>query len=426
MGAGFSRIKQWVDQEILTDTDLNGEFDNILNNVAVANGIASLSAGTKVVEDPANATVTPTASKIPIADSSGKLDISWLNEPIDTFTTTDTLAAVHTTCLFNHAATPFTLTLPTIGDVSSATYQKVYRFRNINDAVGTIGGTVDGVVNPTLANGESVEIYGDGTTWRAFFDSTIYNTLIPIRDFSRGLVLVANTTNPAYQVDIDADEIALHDSTPHYFRDTSVNVTVDITASGANGLDTGSEAASTNYYIWVIYDAVGTTTAGMLSLSKTAPTMPGDYTFKALVGELFNDSGSDISYINWWNGTYFLDGEAADVATNGPTSLDLGTVTIGDVWVVNASIAAGSGISAGTSRLYVSKASGTATIEMHDGSPAATQTAYIDTIAQAISISAVVRVATSGTFVLASALLVDGGGLTGYGNEIYIKFMKKQ
>lgn len=42
-----------------------------------ASGYASLNASTKVVENPANATATPAASKIPIADGSGKLD-GWI------------------------------------------------------------------------------------------------------------------------------------------------------------------------------------------------------------------------------------------------------------------------------------------------------------------------------------------------------------
>ena len=43
-----------------------------------ASGYASLSAATKVVEDPVNATATPTASKIPIADAGGKVD-GWVS-----------------------------------------------------------------------------------------------------------------------------------------------------------------------------------------------------------------------------------------------------------------------------------------------------------------------------------------------------------
>lgn len=249
---------------------------------------------------------------------------------------------------------------------------------------------------------------------------------IPIRDSSRGLVVTANVTNPTYQVDIDADEIMLHNSTPTPFRATSINLTVDISTSGANGLDTGSEAASTNYYLWVIYNPTTTTTAGIISLSKTAPTMPSGYTYKALVGEFFNDSGSDISYINWWNGIYFLDGDVADTAASGPTSLDLGNLTIGDVGIVNATLSAGSGLTTGTLRLFVSKASGTAVINMHDSNTSATQTAYFDTIGQSVTVSAIFRVTTGGTFVLASALLADGAILTGYDNQIYVKFVKKQ
>src|SRR3989304_3619051 len=45
----------------------------------VADGYASLSNLAKVVEDPANATATPTANKIPIADGSGKLD-AWVSQ----------------------------------------------------------------------------------------------------------------------------------------------------------------------------------------------------------------------------------------------------------------------------------------------------------------------------------------------------------
>ncbi len=46
-------------------------------NKAAASGYASLDAGSKVVQDPTNATATPTASKIPIADGVGTLD-SWI------------------------------------------------------------------------------------------------------------------------------------------------------------------------------------------------------------------------------------------------------------------------------------------------------------------------------------------------------------
>lgn len=49
---------------------------------AAASGLASLDGSSKVVQDPANATATATASKIPIADGSGKLD-TWVSDATD-------------------------------------------------------------------------------------------------------------------------------------------------------------------------------------------------------------------------------------------------------------------------------------------------------------------------------------------------------
>ena len=49
----------------------------IKSNKGAVSGYASLNGSTLVVENPANATATATASKIPIADGSGKLD-TWV------------------------------------------------------------------------------------------------------------------------------------------------------------------------------------------------------------------------------------------------------------------------------------------------------------------------------------------------------------
>jgi len=86
-----------------------------------------------------------------------------------------------------------------------------------------------------------------------------------------------------------------------------VNLAMDITASGLNGLDTGSVAASTMYYIYAIhkpavYGADGHTlttpgaTAGLLSLSSTAPTLPAGYTYQRRIGEVATDASSDMVY----------------------------------------------------------------------------------------------------------------------------------
>lgn len=185
----------------------------------------------------------------------------------------------------------FTITLPQVSSLSGAAFSKEYTI--INDGTGVI--TVDGNGTETIREqlavalnpGEILIIVANGgTAWKTL---NYYNQ---IRDQARGLIIKNNITNPNYQVDIDADEIILQNSSNQSYRAASVNLTVDITASGANGLDTGSEAASTWYHIWVIYN--GTTVAGLLSTSATAPTMPSGYTYKAYVGAIYNSSGSNF------------------------------------------------------------------------------------------------------------------------------------
>lgn len=103
-------------------------------------------------------------------------------------------------------------------------------------------------------------------------------------------VLVASAST----VTTTADAISLEDPNGYSFRALAVNVTADITVSGANGLDTGAEAASTWYNKWVIYNPTTQTLAALLSLSATAPTMPAGYTFKARVGAVRNDGSSNL------------------------------------------------------------------------------------------------------------------------------------
>lgn len=83
-------------------------------------------------------------------------------------------------------------------------------------------------------------------------------------------------------VSVSAGELLLRSATGAPRLVSGVNVTIDSAASGANGLDTGTLSGSTWYAVWVIWN--GTTTAGLLSLSSTAPTMPSGYTHKARVG----------------------------------------------------------------------------------------------------------------------------------------------
>ena len=86
-----------------------------------------------------------------------------------------------------------------------------------------------------------------------------------------GLMITNDATNPNTKIDVSANLIGT--VVP------SATMGIDCTTSGlaaGNDLDAGNLVANTWYYIWAIYN--GTTIAGLASTSRTAPTMPGNYT----------------------------------------------------------------------------------------------------------------------------------------------------
>lgn len=111
-------------------------------------------------------------------------------------------------------------------------------------------------------------------------------TSAAVQGMFRNLRASANGTSAAINVSID--EIAVESAGNAYETLRAVALVIDSASAGANGLDTGALAASTWYSVWVIWN--GVTTAGLISLSETAPTLPAGYTHKARVGWIRTDS----------------------------------------------------------------------------------------------------------------------------------------
>ena len=101
---------------------------------------------------------------------------------------------------------------------------------------------------------------------------------------------ITNGGTPDTQVAVTADQVMLGTSGGGTARVTSVNVTISMVANGANGLDAGSVAQATWYYIYVIYN--GTTIAGLASLSATSPTLPSGYIYFARLGSISTGAAS--------------------------------------------------------------------------------------------------------------------------------------
>ena len=110
------------------------------------------------------------------------------------------------------------------------------------------------------------------------------------QDFIQGLRLSWVSVT---QVTIGAGRCA--DSTGRQLVRNTATLTVDITASGAGGLDTGSEANSTWYAVYLIAGPTGI--AGMLSTSATTPTKPAGYPFARRVGWIYNHTNDIMNFI---------------------------------------------------------------------------------------------------------------------------------
>lgn len=107
------------------------------------------------------------------------------------------------------------------------------------------------------------------------------------------LKIINNATTPNAKMDITSNNVLLYDA--NYISKNSgvISLTADLGASGANGLDTGTKANSTSYFLFVIEKEDGTK-AGLWSLSSTSPTMPTDYIYKRRVGYNHTDSSGNI------------------------------------------------------------------------------------------------------------------------------------
>lgn len=148
-----------------------------------------------------------------------------------------------------------------------------------------------------------------------------------------------NATTPNTKMDITANNIPLYDTSYNQKKSGVISLTADLGVSGANGLDTGTKANSTNYYLWVIGKEDGTI-ASLWSLSATTPTMPTGYVYKRLVGWNRTDSSGNIyrilqvgnkaqyvvtSATNTANMRQMATGVAGNIAT--PTFVSVSTLT---------------------------------------------------------------------------------------------------
>jgi hypothetical protein len=89
-----------------------------------------------------------------------------------------------------------------------------------------------------------------------------------------------------------ANQIIVQDSSNNSKLLSAFNKTLNTATSGAGGLDTGSTAANTWYFVFAIYN--GTTQNILMSTSATSPSLPSGYTYFARIGAVRLDASKNI------------------------------------------------------------------------------------------------------------------------------------
>lgn len=118
--------------------------------------------------------------------------------------------------------------------------------------------------------------------------------------------LASSATGTNSNIPITAEFIVVTNASLQSKLLSAVSVTINSAVVGVNGLDTGVLAASTWYCKYIIWN--GSTTAGLISLSFTAPTLPVGYTHFARAGSTFTDATVNkypFSHLQFGNETVY-------------------------------------------------------------------------------------------------------------------------
>jgi len=107
-----------------------------------------------------------------------------------------------------------------------------------------------------------------------------------------GFTAKNNVTFPNTQIDMAFTQAVVTNNANGVQFGINGAVTLNFSTTGVNGLDTGVQTASTTYYLYLIGN--GTLINSLVSLSSTAPSMPGGYTYKCRVGSVRSNASTQL------------------------------------------------------------------------------------------------------------------------------------
>ena len=165
--------------------------------------------------------------------------------------------------------------------------------------------------------------YIGGGNWRCLSYTTATGSVVtpPTASYVVGKYTRIRLTSPGGATTITGTlkAVTMEDSSLHALRASNVSLTINGGTAGANGIDTGSLVPNAWYYIYAISNS--TTTAGLLSLSASAPTLPSGYTYSALIGvALTSSTGFFVAFSQLDDSWSYITQPLPTIASGGTTS----------------------------------------------------------------------------------------------------------
>jgi hypothetical protein len=184
---------------------------------------------------------------------------------------------------------PFTIT--SFGSSANAAYPAyLVRFNAANTLTNSASLNLINSSNRLTATGdEGIYLYNGAGVWYelAYFPAGAKYT--PTQ--ANALTVKNNAVTPNTKIDIAAAEVVMDNASGgNYYAENYGSCTIDMTVTGAAGLDTGTIAASTWYYIYAISNGSAVSCLG--SASATTPTLPTGYVYKVRLGAIRTSSAA--------------------------------------------------------------------------------------------------------------------------------------
>lgn len=248
--------------------------------------------------------------KVELSDASD--NVIWTSDPVraDSPKSSDVREVTTTTVLdtsddgklitADATSGAFIITLPAAATAANGyevTVQKIDSSTNIVTVDANGSETINGTSDLDLPDQYASAVFRcDGTTWFATAITPTTDTRILPPDFRDGLTPTNNSGDADHDIDVSTGDARSDDDTGNIVLNAAITKQIDAAfAEGTNqgGLDTGTVAADTVYYIFAIAKLDGTADA-LFSLSDTAPTLPSGFTLKRIIGSIITDSSSNI------------------------------------------------------------------------------------------------------------------------------------